>query len=104
MNIAIKKPQFGERIRSEQLGFVGSVISVIGYNEALKWQTLPERIATNRQLKEELGTEYAKLYFEVEVLIEECTNSGFDIGKTTIITWDEYQHTVIVPLDNPMKH
>lgn len=100
----MKRPKIGERIRSEDLGFVGTITKIIGYNQAFQWQTLPERIATNRQLREQLGSNFASMYFEVELLVEECWKGGISLGMPTMITWEEYQTTIPFPLDNPMKH
>lgn len=97
MQIAIRRPNKGQKIRSEELSITAKVVEVLSYEQITNGYTETQHGQLKRQLFEQLGENYRSMYFEVVVkIIYAKKDSDYIKGENAVLTWDEFQRCKIL--------
>jgi len=93
----IKRPEEGQVIKSDELGFSGKVLQVHSHADCFIGMQASQMEKENEMLHKQLGDDFRELYFEVTIeVISTDPESEYAGENLVILTWDEFQSCTII--------
>lgn len=97
MQILIRKPTKGQRIRSEEMSITARVVDVFFYGDITTNYTTRMIVDLQREVAPALGENWRDLIFEALVKVTYAKKkSEYKKGELVRINWDEFQRCKIV--------